>query len=150
MSIVTDSKGVEDAKDPDTCNVFALLKLMAPAEEVAEWRQRYQGGGMGYGDAKKRWRSCMRSSSAHDGRFGPTGPPGRMTLRIYSAKGAAGPRVAAEVMADVRQACGLLTAAPADTTAKDEPGMAETEAQNLIAPGRSGAGVAVGWVSRRY
>ena len=54
MRIVTDSTPVEDPKDPDKCNVFALLKLFASAEELEEWKARYRAGGMGYGDVKKR------------------------------------------------------------------------------------------------
>ena len=53
MSIVTDSKGVEDPKDPDTCNAFAIWRLFADADDVAEMRERYTAGGMGYGDVKK-------------------------------------------------------------------------------------------------
>jgi tryptophanyl-tRNA synthetase len=34
--------------------VFALLKLVASKEELADWKQKYQQGGMGYGSAKKR------------------------------------------------------------------------------------------------
>ncbi len=54
MKIVTDSTPVEEPKDPEKCNVFALLKLVASAEELAEWDTRYRSGGMGYGEAKKR------------------------------------------------------------------------------------------------
>jgi len=54
MRIVTDSTPVESPKDPDTCNVFALLKLVASPEELAQWDLRYREGGMGYGEAKKR------------------------------------------------------------------------------------------------
>jgi tryptophanyl-tRNA synthetase len=54
MSIVTDSTPVEAPKDPDKCNVFALLKLVASADELAEWEKRYRSGGMGYSEAKKR------------------------------------------------------------------------------------------------
>jgi len=54
MKIVTDSTPVEDPKDPDKCNVFALLKLVASPQELAEWDARYRNGGMGYGEAKKR------------------------------------------------------------------------------------------------
>jgi tryptophanyl-tRNA synthetase len=54
MRIVTDSTPVELPKDPDKCNVFALLKLVASPEELAEWDKKYRQGGMGYGDAKKR------------------------------------------------------------------------------------------------
>jgi tryptophanyl-tRNA synthetase len=53
MRIVTDSKGLADAKDPDTCNVFALYKLFADEARQAELAARYRAGGMGYGDAKK-------------------------------------------------------------------------------------------------
>ncbi len=53
MSIVTDSKGLEDPKDPDTCTIFALFKLFASEEEQAEMAARYRAGGLGYGTAKK-------------------------------------------------------------------------------------------------
>jgi len=54
MRIVTDSTPVEEPKDPEKCNVFALLKLFATPEELTEWDRRYRSGGMGYGEAKKR------------------------------------------------------------------------------------------------
>jgi tryptophanyl-tRNA synthetase len=54
MRIVTDSTPVDEPKDPDKCNVFALLRLVASAQELREWEQRYRSGGMGYGQAKKR------------------------------------------------------------------------------------------------
>jgi tryptophanyl-tRNA synthetase len=54
MKIVTDSTPVEAPKNPDKCNVFALLKLFASAEEIKQWEDRYRKGGMGYGEAKKR------------------------------------------------------------------------------------------------
>ncbi|MFA5203607.1 MAG: tryptophan--tRNA ligase [Lentisphaeria bacterium] len=58
MSIVTDSTPMEAPKNPDTCNVFALYKLMATPEEVAALRQRYLEGGMGYGHAKQALFEC--------------------------------------------------------------------------------------------
>jgi len=54
MRIVTDSTPVEEPKNPGKCNVFALLKLVASPEELAEWENRYRSGGMGYSEAKKR------------------------------------------------------------------------------------------------
>jgi tryptophanyl-tRNA synthetase len=54
MRIVTDSTPVEDPKDPDKCNVFALLKLFADEDELSQWQDRYRSGGMGYGEVKKR------------------------------------------------------------------------------------------------
>ncbi len=59
MRVVTDSTPVDDPKDPTTCNVFALLKLVAEPSELAEWDTRYRQGGMGYGDAKKRLAELM-------------------------------------------------------------------------------------------
>ncbi len=53
MSIETDSKGLEEPKDPDTCNAFALYALLANNDQIAEMRQKYQGGGYGYGHAKQ-------------------------------------------------------------------------------------------------
>jgi tryptophanyl-tRNA synthetase len=54
MRIVTDSTPVEQPKDPDKCNVFALMKLVAEPSELAQWENRYRSGGMGYNEAKKR------------------------------------------------------------------------------------------------
>ena len=51
--IVTDSTPLEDPKDPDTDNVFALIRLFASDEKQSEIREAYQQGGYGYGHAKK-------------------------------------------------------------------------------------------------
>jgi len=53
MSIQTDSTPLEDPKDPDTCNVFALIKLFANEEKQNEIAEKYRNGGYGYGHAKK-------------------------------------------------------------------------------------------------
>lgn len=53
MSIKTDSKGMEEPKDPDTCNVFQLYKLFATPEQQEEMRARYLAGNYGYGHAKQ-------------------------------------------------------------------------------------------------
>jgi len=53
MSIQTDSTPVEDPKDPDSCTVFAIYRLLADENEQAEMRDRYTAGGLGYGEAKK-------------------------------------------------------------------------------------------------
>jgi tryptophanyl-tRNA synthetase len=59
MKIVTDSTPVEEPKDPDKCNVFALLKLVASSEELAQWEDKYRRGGLGYGQAKKHLADLM-------------------------------------------------------------------------------------------
>lgn len=53
MGIVTDSTPMEDSKDPDTCNAFALYSLLANDDQIAEMRQNYLGGNYGYGHAKQ-------------------------------------------------------------------------------------------------
>ncbi|TVR17264.1 MAG: tryptophan--tRNA ligase [Balneolaceae bacterium] len=53
MSIQTDSTSLEDPKDPDTCNVFALIKLFAENDQKNEIAEKYKAGGYGYGHAKK-------------------------------------------------------------------------------------------------
>ncbi|MDY8137176.1 tryptophan--tRNA ligase [Aquimarina sp. 2201CG5-10] len=53
MSIETDSTPLEEPKNPDTCNVFALYKLIASPEQLAEMRKNYLGGNYGYGHAKQ-------------------------------------------------------------------------------------------------
>ncbi len=52
-SIVTDSKPVEAAKDPEQCNVFALYSLFADEMEKTALAERYRAGGLGYGESKK-------------------------------------------------------------------------------------------------
>ncbi len=52
MSVVTDSKGLEEPKDPETCNVFKLYETIASAEDIATMREKYLAGGFGYGYAK--------------------------------------------------------------------------------------------------
>ncbi len=53
MKIKTDSTPMEDPKDPDTCNLFALYKLIASPEQIEEMRANYAGGNYGYGHAKQ-------------------------------------------------------------------------------------------------
>lgn len=52
MSIQTDSKELEEPKDPESCNVFALIKLFADEDKQNEIAAAYKAGGYGYGHAK--------------------------------------------------------------------------------------------------
>lgn len=53
MAIITDATPLEDPKNPDTCNVFALYKLLGTTEQVSQMRANYEGGNYGYGHAKQ-------------------------------------------------------------------------------------------------
>jgi tryptophanyl-tRNA synthetase len=53
MTIVTDSRRPEDAKDPDTCRIFALYRCVAARGDVEEMAARYRAGGVSYKEAKE-------------------------------------------------------------------------------------------------
>ena len=59
MSIVTDSKALEEPKNPDTDNVYNLYKLIASKEETQVMRDNYLKGGYGYGHAKTELFNCI-------------------------------------------------------------------------------------------
>ena len=108
MKIVTDSKEMEEPKDPDTDNVFALYKLFASEEEQVELAERYRAGGMGYGHAKTELLDKI------NGLFGPMRErraelAGDMDyVEDVLRTGAEKARVLArETLDKARQACGL-------------------------------------------
>ena len=81
MKVETDSTPLEEPKNPDTCNVFALYSLLGHNAQVAAMRRNYEGGNYGYGHAKqalyeliveqysaerKRYTELMKDKSAID------------------------------------------------------------------------------------
>lgn len=53
MSIETDSTPLEEPKNWETCNCFALYNLLANNTEIATMKTNYENGGYGYGHAKQ-------------------------------------------------------------------------------------------------
>jgi tryptophanyl-tRNA synthetase len=53
MSIVTDSKDVDDPKDPDDCIVYKIHALFLDEDAKNKLAESYRAGGIGYSDAKK-------------------------------------------------------------------------------------------------
>jgi tryptophanyl-tRNA synthetase len=53
MGIQTDSTPLEEPKNPDTCNCFALYKLLATPEQTEVMKANYLAGNYGYGHAKQ-------------------------------------------------------------------------------------------------
>lgn len=108
MSVVTDSTPMEAPKDPAKCNVVALFKLVATADEVAEMEESYRRGNYGYGHAKqalfeKLWKyfEPMRERRAE-----LAAKPERVREILHEAAKRA--RVEAEkTMTKVREAVGL-------------------------------------------
>lgn len=53
MSIETDSTPLEDPKDWNTCNCFAIYALLASDKQIATMKANYENGNYGYGHAKQ-------------------------------------------------------------------------------------------------
>lgn len=65
MSIVTDSRELDEPKDPEACHVFALYSHLASGPQQEEMARRYREGGYGYGHAKKELLGLIKE------RYGP-------------------------------------------------------------------------------
>lgn len=65
MRIITDSKLPAEPKDPDTSTIFQLYQHFADAEQIADFRQKFISGGMGYGTAKMILFEQIDSQLAH-------------------------------------------------------------------------------------
>jgi len=108
MRIKTDSTPVEDPKDPSRCNVFALLKLVAEPDEIADWDRKYRAGGVGYGTVKKRLAELMTAYFRPYRDKRAELEQDLDAVRDVLAHGAARARtVARETLDAVRQATGL-------------------------------------------
>lgn len=106
--IKTDSKTVEDIKDPDTDSVFALYQLFATEEQQQALAARYRAGGMGYGEAKSALNDAALAyfATARERREALEHDPD--TLEDVLRAGAAAARAkAAEVLDRVRVAVGF-------------------------------------------
>lgn len=108
--IVTDSTPLEQPKSPEQCNVMALLKLFASAEETAEIAGKYRAGGYGYGHAKKRLAELINETFAPARERYETLEKDPSYVRDVLAEGGQKARRAAEAtMQRVRAAAGILT-----------------------------------------
>ena len=106
--IVTDSKGVNEAKDPND-TLMQIYSLLDPAE-AAEFQPIYTRGGVGYGEAKRRIHEAYkrRFAALRDKRAQLAGDPA--TVEDILATGARRARETARVVLDdARSACGLAS-----------------------------------------
>ena len=53
MKITTDSKAPNEPKDPDTCNIMAIYRLLAKPEELSIMESKYKEGAISYKEAKE-------------------------------------------------------------------------------------------------
>jgi tryptophanyl-tRNA synthetase len=109
MSIVTDSTPLEEPKNPDTCNVFALIRLVGDDDTVARIDAAYREGGYGYGHAKKELLALLTDyfAEARDRRRDLEKRPDDV-MDILRDAGRNGRRRASEFMERVRESVGIL------------------------------------------
>ena len=108
MAIKTDSTPVNEPKNPDTCNVFAILKLFAGEAELSQVRSSYEKGGAGYGDYKKRLLELFNEKFGEARKHYDELSKNEDYVHEVLRKGAAKAReIAVKVMDDVRRATGL-------------------------------------------
>ncbi|MDR2725217.1 MAG: tryptophan--tRNA ligase [Candidatus Adiutrix sp.] len=109
MAIVTDTRAVSDIKDPDNCNLFALYRLFASAEEREELRERYLKPGLKYSEVKKDLIDRLWNHFAPHREKRAELMKAPDTLHDILKTGAARARAVAETtMAQVRSKVGLL------------------------------------------
>ncbi|MEX0681801.1 MAG: tryptophan--tRNA ligase [Balneolales bacterium] len=109
MSVVTNSTPLEEPKDPDVCNVYALVKHFATEQKKMEIRKKYQAGGFGYGHAKKELLALISDffEEARERRHELEKRPDdiRDMLRVGREKAR---KRAEEVMMPIREATGIV------------------------------------------
>ncbi|MEX1041809.1 MAG: tryptophan--tRNA ligase [Pirellulaceae bacterium] len=108
MSIVTDSRAMEDSKDPDTDHLYQLFSLFAPEADREAMAATYRAGGFGYGMVKKALADASEAyfAEAHARREELAANPDR--VRQILGDGAQTARTkAAEVLNRAQEASGL-------------------------------------------
>lgn len=110
MAIETDSTPLEDPKDPEKCNVFALIKLFADENKKEEIADKYRSGGYGYGHAKKELLNLINDAFGEERERRKKLEQDSDYIMDVLKEGGRKARVRAEtVMGRVRRATGILT-----------------------------------------
>jgi tryptophanyl-tRNA synthetase len=106
--IVTDSAAVEAPKNPDTCSLFSLYKLVALPDDLADVEHRYRQGGIGYGEVKTRLADAIIATFAEprDRRAEWLAHPDRVA-KVRAAAAGRARETAGIVLERARAACGL-------------------------------------------
>lgn len=109
MKIVTNPTPLEEPKNPDSCNVFALIKLFAPDEKREEIKAAYLKGGYGYGHAKKELLSFISEyfSEAREKRHELEKSPD-FVLDVLQEGGKKARERAETIMEPIRETLGLI------------------------------------------
>ena len=108
MRIPTDSRPMDEPKDPDTDHLFQLYSLVATDEQRDEMADTYRRGGFGYGDVKKALASAAEGFFAEprQRREQLAADPDRVATILENGAARAREK-AGEVLLRAQQACGL-------------------------------------------
>jgi len=108
MRIATDSRPMEDPKDPESDILYQLYCLVAPDAQREEMAATYRQGGFGYGDVKKALAEAAEAFFAESRARRDDWASRPDDVRDILAAGAAQARKkAAEVLHRAQEACGL-------------------------------------------
>ncbi|HAC92182.1 MAG TPA: tryptophan--tRNA ligase [Planctomycetaceae bacterium] len=108
MRISTDSRPMEQPKEPDSDLLYQLYQLFATPDQIAQMAEMYRRGGFGYGEVKKQLAEVAENyfATARTRRQELASRPD--TVQDILADGARRAREqASQVLARVSQACGL-------------------------------------------
>jgi len=114
MRITTDSRPMEEPKDPQGDHLYELYALMAPEAKRVEMEAVYRRGGFGYGEVKKALVETAADffAAARSRRAELEADPARVEA-ILADGAARARRQAGAVLARARDACGLSRGATA-------------------------------------
>ncbi len=108
MRIKTDSRPVDQPKDPDTDHLYQLFSLVGTDQQKEELAESYRRGGFGYGDVKKLLADAAEAyfQPSRQRREQLAAEPDRIH-QILGDGAATARKKAAEVLRRAQQACGI-------------------------------------------
>ncbi|WDE96804.1 tryptophan--tRNA ligase [Lentisphaera profundi] len=108
MKVTTNSQEIEEAKDPETCNVFSLYKLFANQEEQDALAARYRAGGLGWGHAKQElYESVERKFSPMREKYDALIEDRELLDKILKEGGEKARTIASSTISRIRKAAGF-------------------------------------------
>ena len=108
MRIQTDSRPMEEPKDPESDHLFQLYRLFADSHEIEEMARTYRQGGFGYGEVKKKLAAVAQAYFAEARQRRQHYEQHPEQVREILQTGARRARTkAAEVLLRAQRACGL-------------------------------------------
>jgi len=122
MRITTDSRPMEEPKNPDDDHLFALYALMAPESDRLKMADLYRRGGFGYGEVKKALAEAAAQffAEARARRAALEADPQRIEAILSAGAGRAQAK-ARDVLDRARRACGLARGKAGKRLAGEKP-----------------------------